>query len=52
MRKTLLTGAGFAEIWPDLLILIGFAVVVFPIALWIFQQAVNRARTEGSLAQY
>ncbi|MFK7804644.1 MAG: ABC transporter permease [Anaerolineae bacterium] len=52
MRKTLLTGAGFAEIWPDLLILIGFAVVVFPIALWIFRQAVNRARIEGTLAQY
>ena len=52
MRKTLLTGAGFSDIWSDLLILVGFAIVVFPLALWIFRQAVNRARIEGTLAQY
>ena len=52
MRKTLLTGAGFGEIWPDLLMLILFAGVVFPIALLIFRRAVDRARAEGSLAHY
>ena len=52
MRKTLLVGAGFGEIWGDLAILVGFCIVLFPLSLWIFRLAVNRARADGSLAQY
>ncbi|MEM8859284.1 MAG: ABC transporter permease [Chloroflexota bacterium] len=52
MRKTLLTGAGFTDVWPDLLILLIFCFTLFPIALWLFRLAVNKARSDGTLAQY
>lgn len=52
MRKTLLVGAGIGEIWQELAILIGFCLLLFPLALWIFSLAVNKARADGSLAQY
>ena len=52
MRKTLLTGAGFDQIWGDLIILVAFCAILFPLALWIFQLAVQKARADGTLAQY
>ncbi|MEM9777485.1 MAG: ABC transporter permease [Chloroflexota bacterium] len=52
MRKTLLTGANLTEVWFDLVILLIFCAVLFPIALWLFRLAVNRARAEGTLAQF
>lgn len=52
MRKTLLTGAGFSDIYSDLLILVAFCLTLFPLSLLIFRAAVNKARIDGSLAQY
>lgn len=52
MRKTLLTGANMSDVWFDLLILLLFCAFLFPIALWLFRLAVNKARTEGTLAQF
>ena len=52
MRLSLLTGAGWQELAPDLLILLGFCVVLFPLSLVVFRYAVQRARQDGSLAHY
>ena len=52
MRRTLLEGARLNVIASDLLILIGFCIVLLPLALWLFRLAVNRARAEGSLGQF
>ena len=52
MRLALLQGASWRELGPDLLALAIFAVVLFPISLFVFRYAVDRARKEGSLAHY
>ncbi len=52
MRLSLLNGASWAELAPDLLALLIFCVVLFPLSLLIFRYAVEQARADGSLAQY
>lgn len=52
MRLALLSGANWAELAPDLLALLAFCVVLFPVSLVVFRLAVQRARQEGSLAHY
>ena len=52
MRRTLLSGASWRDVAPDLLILTAFAAVLFPLSLLIFRYAVQRARADGSLAHY
>jgi ABC-2 type transport system permease protein len=52
MRLTLLTGASWAEIAPDLLALAAFCLLLFPLSLLIFRYAVERARADGSLTHY
>jgi ABC-2 type transport system permease protein len=52
MRLALLTGATWQALLPDIVALLIFIVVLFPLALLIFQRAVERARIEGSLAHY
>lgn len=52
MRLALLNGAGWAELAPHLLALTLFCLVLFPISLLLFRFAVERARADGSLAQY
>ncbi len=52
MRLALLAGAGWAELAPDLLILLGFCVLLFPLSLVVFRYAVRRAREDGSLAHF
>lgn len=52
MRLALLSGATWAELLPDLLILLLFCVVLFPVSLLSFRFAVRRARAEGTLAHY
>ncbi|MCA9933008.1 MAG: ABC transporter permease [Ardenticatenaceae bacterium] len=52
MRLSLLNGAGWAELAPDLLALLLFCVLLFPLSLLIFRYAVEQARADGSLAQY
>ncbi|HZD09796.1 MAG TPA: ABC transporter permease [Candidatus Binatia bacterium] len=52
MRLALLQGASWRELQSDLLALIAFAVVLFPLSLLVFRYAVERARREGSLAHY
>ncbi len=52
MRDTMLNGAGFQDILPDVLVLIGFCVVLLPFSLVVFRAAVNQARREGTLTHY
>ncbi|NNE99218.1 MAG: ABC transporter permease [Pyrinomonadaceae bacterium] len=52
IRDILIQGKGFAEVQPQLLVLLGFLAVLLPFSLWIFSRAVRRAKREGSLIQY
>lgn len=52
MRLSLLVGASWSELLPDLLVLAGFTVVLFPTSLIVFRLAVERARKDGSLTHY
>lgn len=52
MRLALLTGAGWRELAPDLLVLALFGSVLLPLALMSFRLALERARLDGSLAHY
>jgi ABC-2 type transport system permease protein len=52
MRESLLAGASWHELAPDLVALVVFCVVLFPISLLAFRLAVQRAQLEGTLAHY
>jgi len=52
MRLALLKGAPISSLLPDILVLMGFCVVLMPISLLIFRLAVRRARVDGSLTHY
>jgi len=52
MRLALLQGAGFNELWTDILILGGFSVLLLPASLIVFGLAVRLARIDGSLTHY
>ena len=52
MRLAMLRGYSVLEVGWDLLALLGFAVFFLPLSLLIFNQALRRAKKEGSLAQY
>jgi len=52
MRMALLNGAPWSQLLPDLLVIAGFAVVLFPLSLLVFRLAVEQARADGTLAHY
>ena len=52
MRLALLAGASWSEILPDIVALLVFIVILCPLALLIFNRAMERARIDGSLAHY
>lgn len=52
MRLALLDGKTPFGIRDDLLFLIGFASVLIPLSLWLFQLSVNRTKQLGTLTQY
>jgi ABC-2 type transport system permease protein len=52
MRMALLRGASFQSLLPDMLGLTAFALALFPLSLFCFRFAVNRAKIEGSLTHY
>lgn len=52
MRLAILRGYSLYQIRLDLLALLTFTLVLTPLALFIFRQALKRAKMEGSLAQY
>lgn len=52
MRDALLLGANWQQLRPDIMMLGLFCLILFPSSLVAFRWAVNRARREGSLAQF
>ena len=52
LRGVLLAGYSFSQVRTDILALLGFAVVLFPLALVLFEFALKRAKKDGSLCQY
>jgi ABC-2 type transport system permease protein len=52
IRAVLLRGEGIAAVWPQLLILCGFAGVGIPLGMLCFGAAVRRAKREGTLLHF
>jgi ABC-2 type transport system permease protein len=52
MRMAMLQGASLYDVRFDLLALLGFTLVLTPIAFFVFRKALKRAKIEGSLIQY
>ena len=40
-RASLIKGSGFAELWPHLLALLAFAVVLMSVSVWRFRQQLS-----------
>lgn len=52
MRGALLMGATWEELAYDILALGVFCIILLPLSLFLFRYAVDRARSEGTLAHY
>jgi ABC-2 type transport system permease protein len=52
MRLAMLKGASLYDVRLDVMVLLGFSVVLTPIAFYAFKLALKRAKIEGSLIQY
>jgi hypothetical protein len=48
----MLKGASLYDVRLDIMVLLGFSVVLTPIAFYAFKLALKRAKMEGSLIQY
>jgi ABC-2 type transport system permease protein len=52
LRRSLLLGEGFVQLWGDLLILVGLTLVLLPLGVLACHLAIRVARTDGSLSHY
>ncbi len=52
LRGILLAGNGFVQVKTEILALIGFAAVLFPLSVLLFEWALRWAKKDGSLSQY
>ena len=52
IRKAILLGASPMELLPELTALMLFALILFPLGLWTFTVATQRAKVSGTLGQY
>ncbi len=52
MRGALLDGATWGQLTPNMLVLGGFCLLLFPLSLVTFRASVHKARVDGSLTQY
>jgi ABC-2 type transport system permease protein len=52
MRLAMLQGYSIYELRNDIFVLLGFTIVLTPLAFFIFKKALQRAKKEGSLIQY
>lgn len=52
VRELLLNDAGWADVWPEVLVLCGFCVVMVPLGLWAFRSSLRSARRQGLLGSY
>jgi ABC-2 type transport system permease protein len=52
LRRSLLLGEGFAQLWGELLILAGLTIALLPLGVLACHLAIRVARTDGSLSHY
>jgi len=52
LRRSLLLGEGLAELWGELLLLLGLTALLFPLGVLACHLAIRIARTDGSLSHY
>lgn len=52
MRLAMLKGSSLYELRFDILALLGFTIVLTPLAFLVFRKALKRAKMDGSLIQY
>jgi ABC-2 type transport system permease protein len=52
LRRSLLLGEGLDTLWPRFVALIALVAIYLPIGLWSSHIAVDRAREDGSLAEF
>ena len=52
LRQTLLEGASLSSVMPDVLLLVGFVVLLNALGCLAFVEALRYARRTGTLAQY
>jgi len=52
MRLAMLKGSSLYDVHIDILALLGFTLVLTPLAFFVFRKALKRAKKEGSLIQY
>jgi len=52
MRHALLQGYSIKNLAHNIFALLIFSIVLIPVSIFIFSKAVNRAKVDGSLAQY
>jgi len=52
LRHAILQGYSFKMLMPDIMALLFFCIILFPLSIWIFKKAVNKAKLTGSLAHY
>lgn len=52
LRQTLLVGAGWGDVLPQMAALSLFILVLWPIGIFSFSRALERARADGSLGHY
>lgn len=52
LRRSLLLGEGLAQLWGDLLLLVGLTIVLLPLGVLACHLAIQVARTDGSLSHY
>ncbi|NKQ35399.1 MAG: ABC transporter permease [Chloroflexi bacterium] len=52
LRGALMRGEGLTQLWPDLLILLGFTAVLLPLSLLAMRYAIRYLKERGELAHY
>jgi ABC-2 type transport system permease protein len=52
MRMAIIKGHSLRLLAPNIVPLLVFACVVWPLSLWLFQYAIKRAKIDGSLTHY
>jgi len=52
LRRSLMNGEGFTQLWGEFAILAGMTLVLLPLGLLACQLAIRVARTDGSLSHY
>jgi ABC-2 type transport system permease protein len=52
LRKSMITSASFSEIFPDIMALLIFAVILFPLSITLFRLALKKAKKDGTLTHY